>query len=221
MTENTEKQQEKPVRAGNGEGAMSPNVTLAPSIMSPGDLAAEEARWRADGRPLVGQVFPKLPPMAATAGSRRRLPETWNVVHVLDRLEEAFEVLAMLPMNTRPRGYANSMPVYTYERSDLIAQVETGELDRMMRTQNRVRLGASADQIARTEEALRWCMIYLPDSPEVARAVQLSALWAAMRVDANRRCKALKINRKAFYRRKMHGLNMLTIELMRHKVPVR
>jgi hypothetical protein len=139
----------------------------------------------------------------------------------MDRLEEAFEVLSWIPMATRPRGHATAWPAYAYERSDLIAQVETGELDRMMRLQNRVRLTPGADQIARMEESLRWCMQYLGDAPEVARAVQLGALWAAMRLDYKRRCKALKINRRAFVRRRMHGLKVIALALVKHQVAVR
>ena len=40
----------------------------------------------------------------------RRLPERWTLLHVMERLEEAFRTLARLPIATRPRGYVNSMP---------------------------------------------------------------------------------------------------------------
>jgi hypothetical protein len=184
------------------------------------DLRAEEARWRAQGRPLIGQVVAKPRPTTTTAAPVHNPPDRWTVVHVLDRLEEAFETLSRLPMNTRPRGYSNSMPVYAYDRSDLIAQVETGELERMMRLQNRVRFSPTSAEISRTEESLCWCLEHLGDSPEIARAVQLGALWAAMRQDANRRLKAMKINRRAFNRRKIHGLQLIAIALIRNGVRV-
>lgn len=192
----------------------------APLVPREDELATEEARWRAQGRPLVGQVLNPHRPTTVTAAPGRQLPDRWTVVHVLDRLEEAYEVLARLPMNTRPRAYANSMPTYAYDRSDLIAQVETGELERMMKQQNRVRLGVTAGEVTRCDEALAWCLEHLGDSPEVARAVQLGALWAAMRQDANRRLKAMKINRRAFNRRKIHGLNLIAIALIRRNVRV-
>jgi hypothetical protein len=192
----------------------------APLVPREDDLRAEEARWRAQGRPLIGQVVAKPRPTTTTAAPVHNPPDRWTVVHVLDRLEEAFETLSRLPMNTRPRGYSNSMPVYAYDRSDLIAQVETGELERMMRLQNRVRFSPTSAEISRTEESLCWCLEHLGDSPEIARAVQLGALWAAMRQDANRRLKAMKINRRAFNRRKIHGLQLIAIALIRNGVRV-
>jgi hypothetical protein len=56
----------------------------------------------------------------------------------MERLEEAFRILARLPMPTRPKGYINSMPIYLYDRGDLNSQLETYELERMARIRNRV-----------------------------------------------------------------------------------
>lgn len=195
----------------NGE-----QLPLSPAMVA--ELAAEESKWRSQGRRLVGQIEPR--PQTQARG-RRQLPETWTVVHVLDRLEEAFEVLLRLPMNTRPRGHGNSMPRYAYDRADLVAQVETGELERMMRVQNRVRLGVTADQIERMDEALAWPMQFLGDMPEVARALQLATMWAARRLDVGKACKALGINKRGFLRQKMHGLNVVTLALRSRQVQVR
>ena len=55
----------------------------------------------------------------------RTVPERWTLLHVMERLEEAFRILARLPMPTRPKGYINSMPIYLYDRGDLNSQLET------------------------------------------------------------------------------------------------
>jgi hypothetical protein len=169
-------------------------------------------------------VAPQHIDSAPTAPAPRRggnpLPVSWTIVMVLDRLEEAFEVLARLPMTVKPRGFANSMPKYAYDRSDLIAQIETGELDRLMRQQNQVRFNATSAEVTRMEAALYWPMLYLRDNPEVAMAVQLGALWAASRQNAKARLKALKINGRAFNRRKMHGLLIIATALVKARVPV-
>jgi len=170
------------------------------------------------GRSAVAAREAKGPPTPAARPAGVPLPASWTVVHVMDRMDEAFEVLRLIPMATRPRGFANSMPTYAYERSDLIAQVETGELERMMRLQNRVRLSPSAAEISRMGAALAWPMLYLKDFPEVSRAVLLSSLWAATGQDAGRRLRALKINRRAFNRRKVHGLGLIAMALIRDKV---
>jgi hypothetical protein len=188
--------------------------------LSPEEMRTEEARWRALGRPLVGQVGP--PRVQVAAGQRAaRVPERWTPVHVLDRLEEAFEILSRLPMTTRPKGYQNSMPTYAYDASDLVGQVETGELERLARMRNRYRLrGATSAEIARMEQALGWAAEFLSDAPEVASAVQLAALWAALKVDQQRRCRERGINRRWFIRRQIHGINVIATALARRRAPI-
>jgi hypothetical protein len=55
----------------------------------------------------------------------------------------------------------------------------------------------------------------------LARAVNLGALWAAFDADIDARVKRLKITRRAFHARKLHGLRIIARELARHRVPVR
>jgi hypothetical protein len=219
-------QEIKRVEDNEDKGSLVPVLKVPSPPLSDADLAfvnrelnAEEALWRARGRPVVGQIQPRraIVPMRRKAG----LPAVWNQLQVIDRLEEAYEILARLPMTTRPKGHGNAMPAYVHDFSDMVAQGETGELERMARTRNDYRVrGATSAEIARMESALHWPSKYLADMPEVARAVQLGALWAAMKVDARRRLKARGINPKIFGRRKMHGLNVITLGLIRDKVPV-
>ena len=149
-----------------------------------------------------------------TAG---RLSSSWSV------LEEAFRILARLPMPSRPRGYLNSMPVYLYDRGDLNSQLETYELERMAKLRNRVRIPPSPAEIARMEEALRWPSLFLAgqDYEHVARAVNLCSLWAAFDRDIDKALKPLKMTRRTFNARKLQGLRIIEWELIRRRVPVR
>jgi hypothetical protein len=177
---------------------------------------AAELAGRREG--ALGALAPR--PAGLSIERKRRLPDSWSVVHVLDRLEEAYEVLGRTPMTTRPRGYVSPMPKYAYEHSDLVAQVETGELDRLMRSANRVRLGATSAEIERMEQALRWCAIYLADKREVAEAVGLYAKWAAQNANISHRCRELGISKRTLYRRNMHGVHLIALGLTRDRVPV-
>jgi hypothetical protein len=192
---------------------------------TPADLRTRliEAKWR-DAGTLPGQLAIAPPP---TASARDTLPDEWNIVHVMNRLQEAFEVIGRLPMTTRPRAYANSMPRYAYEQSDLIAQVETMELEKHMAARNRVVPRPSPAEIQRCEQALAWMTLIADDAigskREIRQAVGLGALWEARRVDAGyikQSCKARGFSSRTFQRRKVQGLKLITMELIRRKVPV-
>jgi hypothetical protein len=182
---------------------------------------AARAELRGDRAGILGAIGSSAltPPLTRT----RRVPETWSLLHVMERLEEAFRVLARLPVATRPRGYVNSMPYYTYDRGDLNAQMETHELERMAHLRNRVRMPPSPAEIARMEEALRWASAYLagPEFQHVARAVNLGSLWAAFDTDIDARLKRMKITRRTFNARKLQGLRIIARELIRRRVPIR
>jgi len=93
------------------------------------DRAAKAARaeLRRERTGILGAVGPS--PLAHLR-RERRVPEDWSVLHVMDRLEEAFRTLRRLPTWTGPRGYRNSMPHYDYDRADLNSQLETLEIER-------------------------------------------------------------------------------------------
>jgi hypothetical protein len=197
-------------------------------------------------RPNLGDAAPPLAERAATAaraelrgdragilGARgtapvplsrmRSVPARWSLIHVMERLEEAFRTLARLPVATRPRGHVNSMPFYVYDRGDLNAQMETRELERLAQSRNRVRLPPSPAEIARMEEALRWPALYLGGAEfhHVARAVNLGSLWAAYDADVDQRLKRLRMTRRTFNARRLQGLQIITRELIRRRVPIR
>ena len=194
-------------------------VEAAPTLT---ERAAQAARSELRGERIgiLGAVGASAP---LALSRTRRVPERWSFLHVMERLEEAFRILARLPTAIGPRGYINSMPVYLYDRGDLNAQMETYELDRMARQRNRVRIPPSPAEIARMEEALRWPTLFLSGAEfhHVARAVNLGSLWAAFDANVDERLKRLKITRRTFNARKLQGLRIIAGELVRRRVPVR
>ena len=195
-------------------------AVAAAELLKERAMQAARAELRGERSGILGAVgHSALLPLSRT----RRVPERWSFIHVMERMEEAFRILARLPTATRPRGYINSMPFYVYDRGDLNAQIETYELERLARVRNRVRLPPSPAEIDRMEEALRWPAAYLAGAEfqHVARAVNLGSLWAAFDADVDKGLKRLKITRRTFNARKLQGLRIITRELVCRCVPVR
>ncbi len=181
---------------------------------------AARAELRGERTAILGAIGQAtLPPLTRA----RRVPERWSFIYVMERMEEAFRTLGRLPMATRPRGYINSMPIYLYDRGDLNSQLETYELERMARVRNRVRIPPTPAEIARMEEALHWPTAYLSGGEfhHLARAVNLSSLWAAVEADVDRGLRRIKLTRRAFNARKLQGLRIIARELVRRRVPIR
>jgi hypothetical protein len=192
---------------------------LAPSLAERASQAAR-AELRGERTGILGASgVVALPPLARP----RRIPERWSLIHVMERMEEAFRTLGRLPMATRPRGYINSMPFHLYDRGDLNAQLETYELEQLTQLRNRVRIPPSPAEIARMEESLHWPTAYLGGAEfhHVARAVNLGSLWAAIEADIDRGLRRIKVTRRTFNARKLQGLRIITAELIRSRAPIR
>jgi hypothetical protein len=160
---------------------------------------------------------------AAPLSRAREVPERWTFLFVMERMEEGFRILSRLPLPTRPKGYVNSMPVHLYDQADLNSQLETYELERMARMRNHVRILPSPAEIERSDEALYWPSAFLSGAQfhHLARAVNLGALWAAFDVDIEKAVKQIKLTRRTFNARRLHGLRIIERELIRRRVPVR
>ncbi len=183
-------------------------------------VIAARAELRGERTGILGAIGQApLPPLARP----RRVPSAWSFLHVMERMEEGFRVLGRLPMATRPRGYINSMPIYLYDRADLNSQLETNELERKAKLRNRVRIPPTPAEIDRMEEALRWPSVFLAGSEfhQLARAVNLGCLWAAVDADVARGLRRIKLTRRAFNARKLQGLRIIARELVRRRVPIR
>ncbi len=209
--------------AGGDSQKLQHRADGAPDAEQPLDeqaARAARAELRGERTGILGALGEAQPLRLARA---RQVPDRWSLVHVMERLEEAFRTLARLPMATRPRGYVNSMPIHLYDRGDLNAQMETRELERMAQMRNRVRIPPSPAEIARMDEALHWPTAFLSGAEfhHLARAVNLGSLWAAFDTDVDHGVKRLKITRRAFNARKLQGLRIITQELIRRRVAVR
>jgi len=211
---------------GYGEVAASSHGDAARSESFDESLAARAARaaraeLRGDRAGILGaRALPDLPGMARET---RRVPQHWSLLHVMERMEEGFRVLARLPAAARPRGYINSMPHYRYEQGDLNAQLETHELEALARLRNRTRIPPSPAEIARMEEALHWPAAFLcgAEFHHVARAVNLGSLWSAYDADVDGRLRRIGMTRRTFNARRLQGLRIITAELVRRRVAIR
>lgn len=197
------------------------------SHMSPIERARLAALVELDGDPalrehLLGAIG-RSETSLLSRRSAREIPANWSPVHVLDRLEEAFLVLANQPAASGPKQYGNGMPTVVQERltnKDWIDLYESGELDKMHEDRNRVRIPATAAQVTRMEQALRWPFEHLGDRPDLARALSRRALWAALKLDARRRCEHFGIAHKTFNLFWQEGLCIVTEQLLVRKVPI-
>jgi hypothetical protein len=137
----------KPVDGGRNRGAPERADAVVP--LAERAAAAADAELRGERLNILGAVGRStLSPLTRP----RRVPDRWSFFHVMARMEEGFRTLSRLPLQTRPRGYINSMPVYLYDRADLNSQLETHELERMARLRNRVRIPPSPAEIARMDD---------------------------------------------------------------------
>lgn len=179
----------------------------------------QDAGVRAHVLGLLGDAVPAKPRRAA----RAPLPDSWNQIHVLDRFEEAFEVLLSLPMTTRPKAYGNAMPTIAPEaRLSLFEQVkmlETGQLEELHAERNRARISPTAGQITRMDQALAWPAEHLLDQPEMARALLRRCFWTVTKTDVRRKF-ADDDDYRAFNDRWHEALAIVTGALNARLVPV-
>lgn len=205
------------------------DISIIPDMshMSPVERARLAALVELDGDPalrehLLGAIG-RSETSLLSRRSAREVPAQWTPIHTLDRLEEAFLVLANQPAASGPKQYGNGMPTVVQERltnKDWIDLYESGELDKIHEDRNRVRIPATAAQVTRMEQALRWPFEYLGDQPAAARALSQRALWAALKFDVRRRCEHLGISHKSFNLLWQEGLRVVTMKLIARKVPV-
>ncbi|WEF52544.1 hypothetical protein AFIC_001035 [[Pseudomonas] carboxydohydrogena] len=101
------------------------------------------------------------------------LPPTWTAEHVGKRLIEAHAVLNRVPMKLAPAGYGAMWPAYRHEAGELAHQAGAGTL---AIGRNVIVRTASADEVARMNEALQWPMQFLGATPHAAEYVNW---WAS------------------------------------------
>jgi hypothetical protein len=181
-------------------------------------LKAARAELRGERTGILGAVGPSS---LSDLKQRPCAPKDWTWDHIMERMEEGFRTLRRVPASTGPRGHRNSMPRYDYDHGDLNAQLETYEIERLAKLRNRVRLRPSPDEISRMEQAIWWPAKYLFDAENLARAVNLSAMWAAGNADVDKGLRRIKTTRREFNARKLRGLCIIARGLARDRVPIK
>ena len=198
------------------------------AVAAPEQLLAERAanaaraELRGERTGILGAIGSSAPPLLLSR--TRRVPERWSLIHVMERMEEAFRILARLPTATRPRGYINSMPFYVYDRGDLNAQLETYELERLAQGEKPRAAAAVArrDRPHGRSVALAGGFISAVPNFIMSRARSISARCGRHSIPMpTRRLKRMKITRRTFNARKLQGLQIITRELVRRRVPIR
>src|ERR1700730_2516513 len=107
---------------------------LAALIEADGDSALREH--------LLGAIGRSETTRGARLSNRAVVPEGWTQIHVLDRMEEAYRVLASQPGGFKARS-SSVWPAMAVQQLSILDQIElmgTGELEQRQQDQNRVRL---------------------------------------------------------------------------------
>jgi hypothetical protein len=149
-------------------------VTLPAPIQQP-DLSPprnEEVLPPREG--LMPGTFKLMDPTRlGTIIDRPRLPKVWTAAYVGARLIEAHKILLRLPGTIWPKGYGTAWPLYKVEAGEAAIQYGAGTLASLSMPRPR---GASADAVARMNEAISWPMQFLSNRPGAAADVNY---WAA------------------------------------------
>ncbi len=154
--------------------------------------------------------------------SEREVPDSWNQIHVLNRLEEAFRILSYTPgAGRRSSTVWPAMQAQKLAILDMIELMGTGELEAREEAQNRVRLAPTTAEISRMEEALGWPFQFLRAEPSLAQAIQLRAMWAAMGANIRKRCERRKLSHDQFNLDWQRALALITGTLIAGRAPVR
>lgn len=223
----TEKKQEK-----DGSGYQKKDIRFAISDISDSDRAKLSVLIEKDGNAdLREHLLGSLGRREEGRGSLmapREVPSTWDQIHVLNRLKEACEVMAMIPAATRPKAYGSAWPGYNPMtegeligiKNEIFRAGGAQALSEWESEQNQVRPQPSSAQITRMEQALRWPFDYLRDQPALARAISQHSMWEAMGVNIRKQCERRSINHDDFNVAWQEGLNIITAMLIARKVPV-
>ena len=172
------------------------------------------ARMRAKNQTLAEAEQAVI--LSAEEAERRRIarladepPDSWDGPHVALRLPQAFRTLQMIPARIRPAEYGSSMPRYTHDWADLLAQAaaEAEAQEHRQRLKNRARVMPTTADITRMEQLFE--AVYRVRESDVNEGLLLLG-WAFSRYRNEpiaTICDRYKISRRKFYRVLQSALN--------------
>jgi hypothetical protein len=152
--------------------------------------------------------------------AKRPVPEAWTTEYVAFRLIEGFETLAKLPSGkTLPKAFGNGWPAIVRSYADAVGAEP--ERDKTEFVFEKARARASADEITRMDEALRWPMTYLRGRPGPATALSVWAFCRAQEWSISRELKKRGMARSTFERRRDVALLFVKRGLVKDQIAIR
>jgi hypothetical protein len=150
--------------------------------------------------------------------SRGSAPPQWSGSWVQRRLIEAYSVERRLPQSRRRLLTASAWPTTIVEFSDIVGRA-TEAREQVFQSWEYARLGVSAEDITRMEQAHNWFAILAPYPEERLCLGQ----WAAA-VVYQRSLRRLLLKRQwsrsTFYRYVTAGAHIIACKLSQQKLPV-
>jgi hypothetical protein len=145
-------------------------------------------------------------------------PPQWSASWVQRRLIEAYSVERRLPQARRRLLIASAWPSMAVEFSDIVGRADDDRKERFASWEY-VRLGVSAADISRMEQAHNWLGILKP-YPEERLCLAQWAAAVAYRRSVRRMLLKRGWSRSTFLRRVTAGAHVIALELTRQGLPV-
>jgi hypothetical protein len=145
-------------------------------------------------------------------------PPQWSAEWVQRRLIEAYSVERRLPV-ARRRMVGSAWPVMAVEFSDIVGRADDDRKERFAAWEH-TRLGVSAADITRLEEAHDWLLIILLPYPEERLCLSQWAAAIAYRRSVRKMLEKRGWSRSTFYRFVTAGAHVIALELTRQGLPV-
>jgi hypothetical protein len=146
-------------------------------------------------------------------------PPQWSAAWVQRRLIEAYSVERRLPQARRRLLIASAWPSMAVEFSDIVGRADDDRKDRFASWEYAGRLGVSAADISRMEQAHDWLQILEPYPQERLCLCQWAAAIAYRR-SVRRLLQKRNWSTSSFYRRVTAGAHVIALELTRQALPV-
>lgn len=162
-------------------------------------------------------ALPRLSSIAID-NSPAAVPLRWSGAWVQRRLIEAYSVERRLPESRRRLLIASAWPGMAVEFSDIVGRADQAR-EEVLQAWEYARLGVSASDIARMEQAHDWLVILTP-YPEERMCLSQWATAVAYRRSLRRLLLRRCWSRTTFYRHVTAGAHIIALKLERLRQPV-